>query len=64
LPRIRRAALCAIQLYVGTYEFVGIWEFLNDPDFKPVEFDGLRKLVGLSSFTLTPKQRIEKTNAI
>jgi len=49
---------------VGTYEFVGIWEFLNDPDFKPVEFDGLRKLVGLSSFTLTPKQRIEKTNAI
>jgi hypothetical protein len=28
------------------------------------EFDGFRKLAGLNSFTLTPKQWIDKTNAI
>jgi hypothetical protein len=43
---------------------LGIWELLNNPDFKPVEFDGFRKQAGLNSFTLTPKQWIEKTNAI
>lgn len=32
--------------------------------FNPVEFDGFRKQAGLNSFTLTPKQWIEKTGAI
>ncbi|MBI4683813.1 MAG: KilA-N domain-containing protein [Nitrospirae bacterium] len=48
----------------NTIEFLGIWEHLNNPDFKPVEFDGFKKLAGLNSFTLTPGQWIEKTNAI
>ncbi|MES9993558.1 MAG: KilA-N domain-containing protein [Candidatus Thiodiazotropha sp.] len=48
----------------NTIEFLGIWEQLNNPDFKPVEFDGFRKQAGLNSFTLTPKQWIEKTAAI
>ena len=48
----------------NTIEFLGIWEHLNNPDFKPVEFDGFKKQAGLNSFTLTPKQWIEKTNAI
>jgi len=48
----------------NTIEFLGIWEHLNNPNFKPVEFDGFRKLAGLNSFTLTPKQWIEKTDAI
>ncbi len=48
----------------NTVEYLGIWEKLNNPDFKPVEFDGFRKEAGLNSFTLTPKQWIEKTNAI
>lgn len=26
----------------NTIEFLGIWEQLNNPDFKPVEFDGFR----------------------
>ncbi len=34
----------------------GIWEQLNNPDFKPVEFDGIRMQTGLNSFTLTPNQ--------
>ncbi len=48
----------------NTIEFLGIWEKLNNPSFKPVEFDGFRIQAGLNSFTLTPKQWIEKTNAI
>jgi hypothetical protein len=48
----------------NTIEFLGIWEQLNNPDFKPVEFDGFRKQAGLNSFTLTPSRWIEKTNAI
>ncbi len=48
----------------NTVEFLGVWERLNNPDFKPVEFDGIRIQTGLNSFTLTPKQWIEKTAAI
>jgi len=47
----------------NTIEFLGIWERLNNPDFKPIEFDGFRNQAGLNSFILTPKQWIEKTNA-
>jgi hypothetical protein len=48
----------------NTIEFLGIWEQLNNPAFKPVEFDGFKKQAGLNSFTLTPGQWIERTNAI
>jgi len=48
----------------NTIEFLGIWEQLNNPGFKPIEFDGFRKQAGLNSFTLTPKQWIENTDAI
>ncbi len=41
----------------NTIEFLGIWEQLNNPNFKPVEFDGFRKLAGLNSFTLTPGKK-------
>jgi len=37
---------------------------LHNPDFKPVEFDGFKKLAGFNSFTLTPKQWIEKIGVI
>ena len=48
----------------NTIEFLGIWEQLNNPDFKPVEFDGFRKQAGLNSFAITPSQWINRTNAI
>ncbi|MBI4618974.1 MAG: KilA-N domain-containing protein [Desulfobacterales bacterium] len=48
----------------NTIEFLGIWEQLNNPGFKPIEFDGFKKQAGLNSFILTAKQWIEKTNAI
>ncbi len=48
----------------NTIEFLGLWEKLNNPDFKPVEFDGFRKEAGLNSFTMSPKKWNESTNAI
>ncbi|MCU0614811.1 MAG: KilA-N domain-containing protein [Desulfobacterales bacterium] len=48
----------------NTIEFLGIWESLNNPGFKPIEFDGFKKQAGLNSFILTAKQWIEKTGAI
>jgi hypothetical protein len=48
----------------NTVEFIGLWETLNNPNFKPVEFDTFRKQAGLNSFNLTPKKWIGATNAI
>ena len=48
----------------NTLELLGVWERLNNPGFNPVEFDGIKKLAGLNSFTLTPKQWIEQTGAL
>jgi len=48
----------------NTLELLGIWEQLHNPDFNPVEFDGIRKQAGLNSFTLTPKRWISLTGAI
>lgn len=42
-----------------TIEFLGVWETLNNPDFKPVEFDGFKKEAGLNSFILTPTKWIK-----
>ncbi len=48
----------------NTIEFLGIWERLNNPDFKPLEFEGFRNRAGLNSFVLTPRQWITSTRAI
>lgn len=42
-----------------TIEFLGLWEQLNNPDFKPVEFDGFRTQAGSNAFTMSPKKWIE-----
>jgi hypothetical protein len=47
-----------------TIEFLGLWEELNNPEFKPVEFDGFRNQAGSNAFTMSPKKWIEGTNAI
>lgn len=47
-----------------TIEYLGLWETLYNPDFKPLEFEGFRQNSGLNRFTLSPKQWIEKTNAV
>lgn len=48
----------------NTLEFLGIWEQLNNPSFKGVEFDTFRKEAGLNSFNLTPSKWVQSTNAI
>jgi len=48
----------------STIEFLGLWESLNNPDFKSIEFDAFRLEAGSNSFTLTPKKWIDNTSAI
>lgn len=48
----------------NTIEFLGIWEQLNNPNFNPIEFDGISRQAGLNSFVLTPKRWIEATGAV
>ncbi|MDR1274833.1 MAG: KilA-N domain-containing protein [Candidatus Accumulibacter sp.] len=48
----------------NTIEFLGLWEQLNNPGFKGIEFDAFRRQAGLNSFTLTPKSWVEKTDAV
>lgn len=48
----------------NTVEFLGLWESLNNADFKPLEFEGFRSRAGLNSFVLTPRQWIENTAAV
>lgn len=48
----------------STIEFLGVWEHINNPDFKPVEFDGFRQEAGSNHFVLTPTKWIKSTNAV
>ena len=48
----------------NTIEFLGIWEQLNNPNFNPIEFDGIKKQAGLNSFILTARRWIDSTGAI
>jgi len=45
-------------------EFLGLWEILHNPNFKPVEFDGFKNEAGANAFTMSPKKWIDSTNAI
>ena len=36
-------------------EFLGLWESLHNPDFKPLEFEGFRNQAGANAFTMSPK---------
>ncbi|OGC46869.1 DNA-binding protein [candidate division WWE3 bacterium RIFCSPHIGHO2_01_FULL_35_17] len=48
----------------STIEFLGIWERINNPLFKGVEFDSFKKYAGANSFTLSPQLWIKKTCAV
>lgn len=47
-----------------TIEFLGLWEQLNNPNFKHLEFEVFRNAAGANAFTLAAKKWIESTNAI
>ena len=44
-------------------EFLGLWESLNNSDFNPLEFEGVKNQAGSNAFTMSPKKWIEGTNA-
>lgn len=48
----------------STIEFLGLWEKLNNPNFKPVDFDGFRVESGSNYFVLSPSKWIKQTDAI
>ncbi|WP_165026898.1 KilA-N domain-containing protein [Dysgonomonas sp. ZJ279] len=48
----------------NTIEYLGIWESLYNPNFKPLEFEGFKREAGLNAFTLSPQKWIDSTKAI
>ena len=48
----------------NTLEYLGLWEQLNNPNFKGVEFDPLLKEAGSNAFTMSPTRWVELTNAV
>ncbi|MHB9140946.1 MAG: KilA-N domain-containing protein [Paludibacter sp.] len=48
----------------NTLSFLGLWEKLNNPDFKGVEFDPIMNEAGTNAFTMSPSKWIELTNSI
>lgn len=44
--------------------FLGTWEYLNNPNFNSIEFDGFKTESGNNAFILTPKKWIQNINAI
>lgn len=48
----------------NTIEYLGLWEHLNNPNFKPLEFERFRNESGLNSFVLSPQKWINATEAI
>lgn len=48
----------------NTLEYLGLWELLNNPAFKGVDFDPLLKDAGSNAFTMSPSRWVELTGAI
>ena len=48
----------------STVEFLGLWEKLSNPGFKPLEFERFRNEAGSNYFVLSPQRWSEATQAI
>jgi len=52
----------------NTIEFFGVWERLNNPDFNPIEFDGIANMEGMNAefihMGLTQGERLKRLNQI
>ncbi len=56
-----------ISLWLRTYntiEYIGLWEMLNNPNFKPHIFEGFKKESAKPSFWISPQKWISETNSI
>lgn len=48
----------------STIDFLGVWEQLNNPNFKTPEFGGIRMEAGSNRFYISVNKFIERTNAV
>ena len=48
----------------STIEFLGLWEKLSNPDFKPLEFERFRSEAGSNYFVLSPKRMHSRAAAV
>ena len=44
--------------------YLGLWEILNNENFKRIEFDAFKNEAGSNRFTISPQKWIKDTNAI
>ena len=58
------AVICNWMRNRSTIEFLGLWEQLNNPTFKPLEFERFKNESGSNAFVLSPQKWIKSTNAI
>ena len=56
--------ICNWMRLHDTISFLGLWEELHNPDFKPTEFEGFRQEAGANAFVMSPKKWIQGVNAI
>jgi KilA-N domain len=47
-----------------TIEFLGTWEILHNPNFNPLEFEGVKNEAGTNRFVLSPSKWMELTGAV
>jgi len=55
---------CIIQNWMlsrSTINFIGLWEQLNNHNFKGIEFDAFKNGAGSNTFSLTPKKESTTT---
>lgn len=48
----------------NTLEYLGLWEKIHNPNFKPLEFEEFRIASGENAFTISPQKWIKSTDAI
>jgi hypothetical protein len=48
----------------STVEFLGAWEIIHNPNFNPLNFEGIRNQTGSATFVLTISDWVEHTGAI
>jgi len=56
-----------ISLWLRTYstiEYIGLWEMLNNPDFKPHIYEGFKNESAKPHFWMSSQKWISETNAI
>jgi hypothetical protein len=62
-PRDPNGVILNWMRRVFTLEYLSLWEKINNPSFKPTDFEGFKSKPGENAFTMSPKRWIELTMA-